>query len=89
MIRPTILLSDLSAGDEGTIASVPGSSPLIARLGELGVVPGACIRVLRDRCPLVFQVGEDRLSIRRKDAVAIHVQPDLKETYSLPQSPIR
>ena len=82
MIRPTTFLSDLCAGDEGVVASVPGTSPLVARLGELGVVPGACIRVLRDCCPLVFQVGEDRLSIRRKDAAAIRVQPDPKETLS-------
>ena len=76
MIRPTSSLVDLRAGDECVIASVPGSSPLVARLGELGVVPGAHIRILRDRCPVVFQVGEDRLSIRRRDAAAIRVQAE-------------
>ena len=80
MIRPTTPLSELRAGDEGMVTSVPGSSPLIARLGELGVVPGASVRMLRDRCPLVFQVGEDRLSIRRKDAAAIRVQLNPEET---------
>ena len=82
MIRPTHSLIDLQAGDEGIVASVPGSSPLLARLGELGVVPGAVIRVLRDHCPVVFQVGEDRLSIRRQDAAAIRVHADAEEKIS-------
>jgi len=76
MIRPTRSLADLASGDEGVVTDVPGSSPLVARLGELGVVPGARIRILRDVCPLVFQIGEDRLSIRKRDAAAIRVQRD-------------
>tara|TARA_Y100000588_G_C14155724_1_gene882529 strand:- start:449 stop:691 length:243 start_codon:yes stop_codon:yes gene_type:complete len=80
MIRPTSSLVDLRSGDEGVVTSVPGSSPLVARLGELGLVPGAYIRILRDVCPLVFQVGEDRLSIRKRDAAAIRVQRDTTES---------
>ena len=80
MIRPTSSLVDLRSGDEGVVPSVPGSSPLVARLGELGLVPGADIRILRDVCPLVFQVGEDRLSIRKRDAAAIRVQRDTTES---------
>ena len=80
MIRPTSSLVDLRSGDEGVVTSVPGSSPLVARLGELGLVPGADIRILRDVCPLVFQVGEDRLSIRKRDAAAIRVQRDTTES---------
>ena len=80
MIRPTSSLVDLRSGDEGVVTSVPGSSPLVARLGELGLVPGAYIRSLRDGCPLGFQGGEDRLSIRKRDAAAIRVQRDTTES---------
>lgn len=66
-------LSSWRSGEEGVITRVPGSSVLFSRLRELGVVPGVLIRVLRSSCPLVIQVGEGRLCLRKQDAASILV----------------
>ena len=75
MVAGTLPLASLKRGEKGVIETVSGSSVLATRLRELGVVPGALVRMLRSNCPLVFQVGEDRLSIRRPDADNIVVRP--------------
>lgn len=66
-------LSTWQQGDEGVVAEIPGSSRLLARLRELGVVPGVRIRVLRTGTSLVIQVAEGRLCLRRQDAAPILV----------------
>lgn len=66
-------LSSWQPGDEGVVTAVPGTSRLLSRLRELGVVPGVRIRVLRTGASLVIQVGEGRLCLRRTDAVPILV----------------
>ena len=66
-------LSAWQPGNEGVVTAVPGTSRLLSRLRELGVVPGVRIRVLRTGRSLVIQVGEGRFCIRRSDAAAIRV----------------
>ena len=69
------VLSTWPPGQVGLVTEVSGVSLLAARLREIGVVPGARIRVLRAGCPLVVQVGEGRLCLRRQDAACVHVCP--------------
>ena len=66
-------LSSWKTGDEGVVTAVPGTSRLLSRLRELGLVPGVRIRMLRTGASLVIQVGEGRLCLRRADAVPILV----------------
>ena len=60
-----------------TIRSVSGSRPVRRRLLELGLVPGTQVTVvgvspLGD--PLELEVRGSRLSIRKKEALAIEVE---------------
>ena len=68
------LLSDWREGEEALVVEVNGTSSLSARLRELGLTPGARIRVLRHGCPLVVQIGEGRLAMRRRDAATVRVR---------------
>lgn len=67
-------LSTWKSGDEGTVTGLEGSSPLAGRLQELGVIPGARIRVVQHGSPMLIQVGDSRLCLRREDASGIHAQ---------------
>ena len=71
-----VSLSSWQSGDEGVVTAVPGTSRLLSRLRELGLVPGVKIRVLRTGTSLVIQVGEGRLCLRRVDTVPILVAAD-------------
>lgn len=73
-VGPATRLSEWPAGAEGVITGVDGSSVLAARLLELGVTPGQPVRLLRAGCPMVLQVGQGRLCLRRRDADAVCVQ---------------
>jgi Fe2+ transport system protein FeoA len=46
---------------------------MAARLREIGVVPGVKLKVLRTGATLVFQLGESRYCLRRRDAETIQV----------------
>ena len=69
------LLSEWRQGEEAVVVEVTGASQLASRLRELGLTPGARIKVLREGCPLVIQIGEGRLAMRRRDASAVRVGP--------------
>ena len=68
-------------GDEGVVTAVPGTSRLLSRLRELGLVPGVRIRVLRTGTSLVIQVGESRFCLRRTDTVPIRVSAGESPAY--------
>ena len=64
-------LSLWNMGDEGVIEGILGTDHLSARLREVGAIPGARVRVLRSRCPLVIQVETSRFCLRKADAACI------------------
>lgn len=68
-------LAGLGVGDEGTVESVEGSTPLASRLRELGVCPGVRVRMLRAGGRLVVQVEDARFCLRMHDAVAVRMSP--------------
>ena len=67
-------LSAWRPGEIGVVTEIPGGSPVCCRLREFGVVPGVVVRVLRTACPLIVQVGQERLCVRKKDAAVIRVR---------------
>ena len=66
-------LSDWGRGRDAVVVDVPWTDRLSCRLRELGLLPGARLRVLRTGTRLVIQIGEARLALRRADAAAIRV----------------
>ena len=68
-VRP---LSDLAAGEEGTVRRVPDDDELLPRLSMLGLVPGRRIAVKKLR-PLTISIdGTDRVVPRKlADAVGV------------------
>lgn len=68
-------LAGLDVGDEGTVESVVGNSPLASRLRELGVCPGVRVRMLRAGGRLVVQVEDARFCLRMHDAAAVRLSP--------------
>jgi len=62
------------SGEEGVITEVLGASTIADRLQELGVVPGAWVKMIQHGCPMLVQVGESRICLRREDAKQIAAQ---------------
>jgi Fe2+ transport system protein FeoA len=62
------------SGEEGFITEIHGESNLCDRLRELGVVPGAWVKMVQHGCPMLIQIGDSRLCIRREDAKLIGAQ---------------
>lgn len=61
-------LSECQTGEEGVVASVDADTAVAARIRELGLVPGARIRVARAGSPLIVEVGSARLCLRGEEA---------------------
>lgn len=75
----TIRLDALPAGVAARVVAVSGAGPLARRLMEMGVVPGAPVRVLKAAPlgdPLEVRVRGYHLALRRAEAHVIQVVPD-------------
>ena len=63
-IAPSVRLSELRAGESGTIEAIVGSfHKRLDRLGNLGVVPGTTIRVQQRTPSFVIHCGSTQLAI--------------------------
>jgi Fe2+ transport system protein FeoA len=61
--------------EEAVIRCLAGSAPLRSRLQELGLVPGASVRVLAPGSPCILLIGgETRLCLRGDEADSVLVQ---------------
>lgn len=67
-------LSAWFPGDEGVVVEAGGAPAFAARLREMGFLPGEPVRLLRAGCPLIVQIGDSRLGLRRRDAALIQVR---------------
>jgi ferrous iron transport protein A len=69
-------LDDLAPGESGVIVRLGGDVAIARRLMELGLVPGTSVEVVR-RAPLgdpvELRLRQGHLSIRRSEALNIHV----------------
>ena len=72
-------LCDLEAGAQARVSGVEGPPDVVRRLGELGVLPGVAVRVVRRApfgCPLEFDLEGVRYAVRRSTAEAVFVEED-------------
>jgi Fe2+ transport system protein FeoA len=60
--------------EEAVIRVLPGIGPLRSRLQELGLLPGARVRVLASGSPCILLLGQTRLCLRGEEADSILVQ---------------
>lgn len=56
------------SGEEGVVTGVHGDGALCDRLQELGVIAGAWVRVVQHGSPMLIQIGNSRICLRRDDA---------------------
>lgn len=59
------------SGEEGVVTEIVGVATQFDRLRELGLVPGAWVKVIQHGCPMLVQVGDSRICLRRDDAKLI------------------
>lgn len=72
----TILLSLLHAHQQGRIASVGGDEAVRHRIEEMGLRPGAVVRMLRIQQPQIIAINGRRLSLRTDSQLEIRVEPE-------------
>jgi len=73
---PTV--ADLRPDQSGTVARVGGERAFRRRLMELGLVPGTPVTLLKVAPlgdPLELEVRGGRISIRRRDAASVELEP--------------
>jgi ferrous iron transport protein A len=74
--RAPLTLDSLPFGAAARVLSVEGSGPVARRLMEMGVVPGAPVRVIKAAPlgdPLEVRVRNYHLALRRNEAQTISV----------------
>ncbi len=72
---PMLPLPAVDRDEEATIECLAAVGPLRARLHELGLLPGARIRVVTAGSPCILVVGgTTRLCLRAEEAESILVQ---------------
>jgi ferrous iron transport protein A len=76
-----VLLSELSAGDQGIVDCVRDRVPddvVARRLRDLGFVPGEVVRLLTrgplGGDPLLVQIGFTRFAMRGGEAARVHLR---------------
>ncbi|MEN6411442.1 MAG: FeoA family protein [Veillonellales bacterium] len=71
------LLSHLQPGEKGIVAKVVGQGPVHRRIIDMGVVPGAMIKVLKYAPlgdPMEIKVKGFNLSLRKTEAEMIQIE---------------
>lgn len=72
-------LAGLKVGSTAKIVGVEGESAVSRRLLEMGVVPGATVRVVKTApfgCPMEIRVSKSNLAIRRTEADTILIKSE-------------
>ena len=72
-----VRLSDLSAGQKARVVDVDARGEIGQRILEMGVTPGAEIRLVAAAPlgdPLAFEIRGYRLSLRRAEAALVEVE---------------
>ena len=73
----TETLANLQIGVQARVVGIAGETAVSRRLLEMGVVPGATIRVIKAAplgCPLEIRVRNSHLAVRRAEAVSILIE---------------
>ena len=72
-----IHIGELDVGETAVLQEINLPKSAAERLMELGLLPGASIRLVRRAplgCPIEFEVGGARLALRGADAANIFIQ---------------
>lgn len=67
-------LNECEAGEEGIVVALDTDAGLASRLRELGLVPGAVIRIARTGSPMIVEVGNSRFCLRGEEASRVVVR---------------
>ena len=62
------------SGEEGIITEIHGKNSHSDRLQELGIVPGAWVKMIQHGCPMLIQVADSRICLRREDAKQVEAE---------------
>lgn len=65
----------LSAGEWAEIGEVSGDAACVARLGELGLRPGARVQMIQPGSPCLVRLDGVRLALRSEAADHVLVEP--------------
>lgn len=71
-------LADLAPGARAEVVSVTGDPALVQRLYEFGLLEGERVELLAVAPlgdPLEIRVGGSRISLRKREAAGVSVQP--------------
>ncbi len=71
-------LNEIGIGETARVTTVRQSTPIAARLTELGLTPGCrvmCLYAAASGDPRAYRIRGAVLAIRRRDAAAIEVEP--------------
>lgn len=69
-------LSEVKAGQRGTILSVGGKEDFQRRITAVGIIPGGAFEVVRNdrKYPVLLDVRSTVLAVNRKDCDAVLVE---------------
>lgn len=69
-----IPLAGCAAGDEADVLAIEAESGVAARLRELGIVPGARLRVRQAGSPMILEIDASRFCLRADELDGVLVQ---------------
>jgi Fe2+ transport system protein FeoA len=75
--KNNLTLANLANGATAKIAKIGGGEAISRRLLEMGVVPGATVKMIKAApfgCPLEIRIGNTHLALRRTEANSISVE---------------
>jgi Fe2+ transport system protein FeoA len=75
MAHEFLPLDALRPGCWAAVVDLLGDSAQLQRLEEVGIRPGAHLRMIQPGCPCLFQLGASRVSLRCGDDIQILVRP--------------
>jgi ferrous iron transport protein A len=70
-------LNDLKPGQEGTVISIGEKGPIKRRIMDMGVTPGAVVKVIKVAPlgdPIEINIRGYELSLRKEEAKQIQIQ---------------
>lgn len=71
---PVVPLEMLSAGEQGRIHDVDGSTAFVHRLEEMGLRVGAVVCMVQPGSPCILAVGNHRFSLRMEETATVLVE---------------
>ncbi len=66
-------LTQFKDGTELTVCEVLGDGPIPNRLREIGMIPGARLRIVRQGSPMIVEIGHSRFCLRGNEAALVKV----------------